>query len=384
MVQAPDYGSYTSHNSHRHKQDTHVGRQNESQVTPRKNKPAEYHTPVKKNHFLQNTPDTPLETPEKQIEEVTEIGPTPQLNGRVLGVFELASLTPFRSPEKARSNPFSLSPSKVKTGSPLKRQLGDDSFPEIFPTNVTPKKQKIDAGYPSTPRNSDSSQELLMATPVYIHQKYSTVQIHDINPSEGALTRNITTRNSRRRSTRRISSPINLEYDECLDEDSIDFSPRKTRKSKRLSGLINEFKQYQENQRALSAENSMRSELSEDLESVQEDPESPPQDGNDGNILPEELSVKTHETNELNPLDHLGEDIGNMAEVDISGEPRAIFKKKGQKRTTKRHIFRPNVPEEEQEPVRPSGRPAKVQENFRRLKLKNSGYKTRPNYFKRR
>lgn len=106
-------------------------------------------------------------------------------------------------------------------------------------------------------------------------------------------------------------------------------------------------------------------------------------------VLDFEMHVKNqnNDLNEIENFDHLGETKEKDNEIDTSNSSRPIYKKRGQKRTTRRHVFRPDF-ESINEPVididstKVSKQP--IPQNYKRLKLHNSGFKGRPQFFKKK
>lgn len=368
-----------------------------SETTPKKKQST--YSPSPLDHSTKYPPNrTPtkthtiheIETPEKQLEGISEIGPTPQIYGKVMGVFDLGSLTPFRSPTKSQTSTLDVSPrkepaipnspSKRFTSGPLKRQF--DIFPILPEPKTTPKKQKLGDNIglttvPSTPSNASQTSSFsddltdFLATPMYIHQRDTSFTMAKV-PSLPA--------NNTHVSAGRLSDLERVDSTDYLDEDSIDFSPRKARKTSRLTNMISGYKQIQK-QIELKAS---KHEVSD--QSLGFDKPSESNSDKEGST----------ETEGLNSLDggpvaapelewnHLGEENEGLGNVDLTNGDLPIYKKKGQKRTTKRHVFRPDLAEDDQAEKAGSKRQVKVQPNFKKLKLNNSGFKKTPNYFKKK
>lgn len=367
-----------------------------SETTPKKKR--SIYSPSPLDDFTKYPPNrTPtkthtihdIETPEKQLEGISEIGPTPQIYGKVMGVFDLGSLTPFRSPTKSQTSTLNVSPrkehaipkspSKRFASSPLKRQF--DIFPILPEPKTTPKKQKLGDNalttVPSTPSNasqtSSFSDELtdFLATPMYIHQRDTSFTMAKV-PSLPA--------NNTRTSTDCLSDLEHVDNTDYLDEDSIDFSPRKARKTFRLTNMISGYKQIKK-QIELEAS---KHEVSDQSLGV-EKPSEPNSDKEDST---EKDALSSCDGGPMAALElewnHLGEENEGLGNVDLTNGNLPVYKKKGQKRTTKRHVFRPDLAEDEEVEKPGSKRQVKVQPNFKKLKLNNSGFKKTPNYFKKK
>ncbi|CAN6641739.1 hypothetical protein TRVA0_018S02784 [Trichomonascus vanleenenianus] len=219
------------------------------------------------------------ESEEEEVEEYA-VGPTPQLNGRVLGLFDLedSPVKKFVTPRKGESE---SSPQKISSPAVRKQLL------------ATPTKS-------SSPMMND-----LMETPIYL---------------------------------KRVST-----------SDPLSNSPKRFCRS--LSNLIAELREMKESGQEVGSE---ELDVDEDYEEIDDGFE-----------------------------EHLGEiegDVGN------GRESSRVYKKKGQKRTTRRYVMRPTLNEQDlekcegqEEEDKPTRRRAnKPEENFRRLKLMNSGHKGAP------
>lgn len=278
-----------------------------------------YTTPQKENEALSfGTPSetrTPLTSPMK----LQEVGPTPQLSGRVLGIFDAQALSPFRTPTKSSTPNGLFSASKsggledcqvITTPNSSKRKLDDDTIPHTPQSNVSTPMQ--------TPRKSPNA---IAATPKYFHQ--STLVVESKLDSEGS-------------------------------ESDDDFPIGRQRAKRGLSSIIAELREIKEQ-----------------------------------HLDEEEEILREIENDSIDP-DMLGEVQGDEDELDPEKpEGFKVYKKKGQKRTTRRHVMRPNEApssglEDCAEIPSKARKPAKPQANFKRLKLNNSGYKGKPNFFKRR
>lgn len=218
------------------------------------------------------------EDEESEEEEITEIGPTPRLEGRILGLFE--SMTPTKSP-----NGITESPSKK-----VKLEL------EATPSKKTPKKH-IDEAKPG-PELSPSKSPM---TPAYL-------RFHNIS-----------------------ASPV---------------------KRKGLSSLIAEFKQIQQTP------------IEEEFEEIIQEVED-------------------------NPLPDLGEEFEEIEQPQDGEKEDTQWKqrfKKKPKRTTRRHVFKAVLNDEDiaKGVQLPTPKTPKETPNLVRLKLNNSGYKGKPRFFGRR
>lgn len=291
-------------------------------TTPQKHSGKAFSTP-QKEHGVQAESPRVHSTPTASPMGVQEVGPTPQMSGRVLGIFDAQTLSPFGTPTKSSQSVeiFSAANSgsledcpAISTPKSNKRKLDDlrDSIPH------TPQSHF------STPIQSPSKgQDAVAATPKYFHQ--SSIVIDD--------------------------------YMSGTDTDSDDDVPMGRQRAKRgLSNIIAELREIKDRQ--LDDEEDIMRQMEMENE----------------NFDPDMLGEVQGDADELNPE---------------KPEGFKVYKKKGQKRTTRRHVFRPNEPtsnglddctEISQKPSRPS----KPQANFKRLKLHNSGFKGKPNYFKRR
>jgi DNA replication regulator SLD2 len=257
------------------------------------------HTPVKKKKAKEPSPveDAVEEDVDRSdgstpmVDRYIELGPTPQLNGRVLGLFE-SSLTPIKS----------TPPKKIEAPA----MTNNASSPVVV---TTPSKQA------SSPSKEEQKQIVaeISSTPGYL-EKQATLDHLGMSP----------------------------------------MGPQKIRK--RLSSLIAESKKLREEFKPDEALEAMASEV-EDSDQEEEE-----EDGDENNPF---LDSKDKDTNK---------------------KPRK--KKATQKRTTRRYKLKP-VPTADEAAAADDGesRPAKKskpQENFQRLKLRNTGYKGRPSKFRRR
>ncbi|KAA8916093.1 hypothetical protein TRICI_001744 [Trichomonascus ciferrii] len=255
------------------------------------------HTPVKKKR----EPSPEKEAVEEEeanrsdgstpmVDRYVELGPTPQLNGRVMGLFE-SSLTPIKS-----------TPTKKMEAHAATESV---SSPVVV---ATPSK-------PASSPNEEKRKQMIAeisSTPVYL-EKQATLDHLGMSP----------------------------------------MGPQKIRK--RLSSLIAESKKLREE---FTPDEALEAMASEAEGSDQEDEEG-----------------EGEEEDENNPF------------LD-SKDTKPRKKKATQKRTTRRYKLKP-VPTADEAAAANDGesRPAKKskpQENFQRLKLRNTGFKGRPSKFRRR
>lgn len=226
---------------------------------------------------------SPVKTPVKQIP--ISIGPTPQLDGRALGIFDI--VTPRKS--------VFLHKSPAKTGA-----SGDGS----------PFKKNGSFTSPQTPTKTPTSANSHGDTPM------SSSRILETPLSVG----------------RYLSNEASL----AIPENESPLVPRKSIRS--ISSILADLQNMP------------------DIDSDEE-----------REFKASEVDVET---------DFLGE--SQVSDDELDGISNPGYKKKGLKRQTKRVIMRPVDSE--------SGprRPAKQQDNFKRLKLHNSGFKGGRKPFKRR
>lgn len=353
----------------------------------------EYATPTKarSNQQIFQIPEPEI-TPQKPLNSIVEIGPTPQVHGKVMGLFDIQPFTLFNSPSNRLKNPFPTPESKKSESDNStdenedsknlrKRGLGDENCPPISENEsfTTPKKQKT--GLSNSPLSNSpmgfslDDENSLLVTPKYIHQASVSLRFNNSTSSINTIGSNTFGSGSRRTSSKF--------FDDSLDDNSsFTFSPGGPRKIKRgLSSMIAEYKHLKEVEESKNTpENENKTKDSEPADSKSSDDQA-------------EQEINDNESN-CDDFDHLGEVQENEDEIDTSNGTRRTYKKKGQKRTTRRHVFRPDIPSDEKDTMatakdisknsNESEKPVKNIQNFKRLKLHNSGFKGRPIFFKKR
>ncbi|ANB13869.1 hypothetical protein AWJ20_4820 [Sugiyamaella lignohabitans] len=290
---------------------------------------AEYDEGFKGNAASHRTPSTPQKKKNAEMAAAilaAKIGPTPQMDGRVLGIFE------FTSPDAILQTPSA------------KKQKYNPSFENALLNTPSKKRTKsVASANPISPPRSDS--------PVRAVDSNSHAE-PDANLSHTILA---TPAKSK------TSSPFNME------------TPSKTPTylNHRISSMADSPIAPRRLGRTLS---SMMAEL-RDIKKEQETGGFDPDDGFDIN-----------EIADLNEEDLYSDfnDSQDDTKPKDSTEPGPIYKKKGQKRTTKRVKMKPIL--NENDPIDESAKrartlPKKQPENFQRLKLHNSGYKTNKSKF---
>lgn len=235
----------------------------------------------KRANSLQTT-STDVKTPMASPAKLQEIGPTPQLSGKVLGILDTELFT-FQTPTK------SLTPSSNMFSATSKALGGLENCPAISTPGSTKRKHtNIDNhAMPETPRSNlstpaitprKSPADFIAGTPKYFHQSVTLIE-NDKNLSD---------------------------LDTESDED--DFAPLNRRGASRgLSSIIAELRELQEQR------------------------------------IDEEEEILREIENEAIDPDTLGEIQGYEDELNPERpEGFKVYKKKGQKRTTRRHISKFN------------------------------------------
>lgn len=243
-------------------------------ATPKKINPEILVTPRKREAFIEQ--DFPsTHTPVVSPQKlVNEIGPTPQHAGKVLGILDVPAFTPFKTPTK-----------KPEPGSNRGKVNGLDDCPSI--------KSSSDSGI------GNEENEVILKTPAKV-----TVALESSTPSYFYHT---------------VAAPAvgNSNFSDSDSDEEIGLPKKKMR----LAGMIQEFKQRQA---ALKVDRDLDEdeEIMRELEREQE-----------GNNEPELEAFE-----EFDP-DSLGEFKGDDDELNPDRpEGYVAFKKKGQKRTTRRVI----------------------------------------------
>ncbi|KAI4208709.1 MAG: hypothetical protein LQ348_000030 [Seirophora lacunosa] len=315
----------------------------------RKPPPTSAQTPQKRLRHLQSpqdvathpdqAPDSPPDTP---VAHRKSIGPTPQKNGRVLGLFDL--LTPsssFRTPSK-RQSLAPLPSNVVVTPSRLRPQGEDDS--QAKPTSSIAQRSR------SPPSASKRMYLASFLTP-------SARRIADSSntpeaPSSVSKLRFDDTPAFLRRASQRFSQGSNLNaINDEGREKAFSWSPvagrtiRPKPAGRGLSALVKGLREREE------------AKLDEELDILRE--------MEDGNVDAPESQTKSGPTlcveDSQAPDMPLGPDGQGDSESDDqerlnaegkdrNGRPLKVWKKKGQKRTTRRVMIRPNTAKWKPEP----------------------------------
>lgn len=249
-------------------------------ATPQKTKP-QFATPQNPTATL--APFSPPEstTPIMSPAKLQEVGPTPQLSGKVLGILDSQSFSPFRTPIKA------VTPNGLFGGVIKSSGGGLEDCPVISTPTSGSAKRKRDTNdeneIPETPHSNASSSpvstprravsRILPGTPKYFHQAAT-----------------------------RVDSGINFSDTDSDSEEEFGGKGR-LRAQRGLSSIIAELRENKYQQ------------------------------------IDEEEDILREIENESYDPDMLGEVQGDEDELNPEHpEGFKVYKKKGQKRTTRRHI----------------------------------------------
>lgn len=377
-----------------HKSSSSKTKQTAQQLAPEVIKRSEiYQTPKKAQDIPIPQRQAVEATPIPEEPKINELGPTPQINGRVLGLFDFE--TPFKTPIKSKPFPTPSMKSLKSLNDTECQPLG------IF-SSCDSKKSTPSLQFPTTPLSERSCN--LPETPQYLHQK-SSFSFIELSASKAVPDESDFSPAGPRKTRRRLSHMI------------AEFKSLQEEKLKSLPEKINEEKEQQtqeerENSRQTSPETDECITPTKNLSSPPSEPPSdstpiPENDDNDGEKEKEGEEEHCENENKNNDeaddglipknfFDSLDDEAALREFQDFDGlsedngpegaATNTKYKKKGQKRTTKRHIFRPDVPVEykKDDDSSASNRPVKPTQNFKRLKLNNSGYKNTPKFFGKR
>ncbi|KAL5596761.1 hypothetical protein BROUX41_006555 [Berkeleyomyces rouxiae] len=137
-------------------------------VTPSKSRVQHFQTPTR-NRIAQPDFLTPTMNRVASPQVPSTIGPTPQRDGRVLGLFDLMSDTEHKSPSKVGF---------ADVSTPQKRKLDDTDDDSIFSRGRTPmsasKRQMLDSFLTPTKRSGAGPGDAIRATPKSISKDFST------------------------------------------------------------------------------------------------------------------------------------------------------------------------------------------------------------------
>lgn len=239
----------------------------------------EFSTPQKRYSLSQNNPfenvsPSETKTPVASPFKIQEVGPTPQMSGRVLSILDIQSFTPIKI----------TTPSKLLFSSASKSTGGLGNCPAIStPVSASNKRShdSIDEFIPETPQSNVSTPiktprkeivDFVSGTPKYFHQPMAP-----------------------------INSGRDFDTDSDSDEEHTSINRQFAQRS--LSHIIAEFREIQEHQ------------IDEEEEIMREI--------ENGELDPDSLGEIQGDQSELNPE---------------KPEGHKVYKKKGLKRSHRRHV----------------------------------------------